>query len=149
MAKLHINKDNLVTIQDKFEQRRDAKVEAAKAYGYEVQQKGFPFDFGDGFGVLHLQLRDAQDQANWLVARQNMQDAVDAGYGDAPVAPIHTAENITVMVTPNNGINMLRALSAWAMELYKNSWELKEALRNTKNDHELDGIDIKGGWKKQ
>jgi len=124
----------------------DTKVAELEAHGQSLFNQGFAYDFGKPYGVLHLQMRNDSDKANWLVARMNMNDAIMAGYGDERIAPIHTAENITVMVTPKEGVNVLVAMNAWGMHLYSKSWEKKAEIRALESEDALNDYDVTEGW---
>lgn len=146
MAKINIDPDKLLTAEQKFDNKKEAKVADLNAYGAQVQNYGFAYDFGPEYGVLHLQLRNSDDKVNWAIARTQMEDAIAAGYGDMPVASIHTDENITVMVKPTEGLQVLRALSDWGLHLMQVSWAKKAEIRAAENERDLQAVDIEEGW---
>ncbi|SFV31374.1 hypothetical protein SAMN05216456_1321 [Devosia crocina] len=123
-------------------------IERIKSVGARLMSEGFAYDFGGEVGVQHLQLRDADDKANWLTAKDKMRDAIAAGYGDAPVAPMRTAENNTPLVTPNQGVVILSALSNWAEQMFATSWAKQDAIRSATDISTFKALEasIEEGW---
>lgn len=74
----------------------------------------------------HLQLRSADDTANWLIAEKNARAAIAAGAGDAALIPTRTLENNTVVLTPNQTVAVLAGLEAWGVQVMGRSWVLKD-----------------------
>lgn len=102
----------------------------------------YPHDFGAPHGVLHLQLRDAEDRTNWLVLRTSAGELVAAGLGDM-LLPLRTEENIVVTLPASEVALVMRQMAAWGAALLAHSWALKDAIR-VSDDPE--SIDIEAGW---
>ncbi len=96
----------------------NAKREAVFAAGFPVS--------GGALDGQHLQLRNADDKANWLIVDKNARLAVAAGAGDVPLIPIRTLENQTITVTPNQALAVLADLEAWGQAVLTRSWALKD-----------------------
>jgi len=146
MANLSINLSKLVTADDKFVERRAAKIEAVKAHGESILQLGFPFDAGVELGVQHLQTRNSTDKTNWLTSQNAYNAQIAAGNGEYPGASFRTAENNTITLTFNDAAMLLLQMAGWGAQLFQISWAKQDAIRLTTNDAELDAIDITTGW---
>jgi len=124
------------------------KAEKQSALSAEYQQRiqSFPWDFGAPHGVLHLQLRGTDDQANWLTLQAKAMSLIAAGQGDAEVLAIRTEENITVPVTANAAAQIMDALSSFGGNMKAHHWALKDAINAAEDQAALDAIDITAGW---
>lgn len=98
---------------------------AVNAKREAVFEAGYPVASGPLVGQ-HLQLRSADDKANWLIAEKNARAAIAAGAGDAALIPTRTLENNTVVLTPNQTVAVLAGLEAWGIEVMGRSWVLKD-----------------------
>lgn len=123
-----------------------AEKQSALSAEYQSRIQSFPWDFGAPFGVLHLQLRDVTDQANWLTLQCKAQMLIAAGQGDAEVLAIRTEENITVPVTANVAAQVMDALSSFGGNMKAHQWALKDAIMAAEDQAALDAIDITAGW---
>lgn len=123
-----------------------AEKQSALAAEYQSRVQSFPWDFGAPFGVLHLQLRDVTDQANWLTLQAKAQMHIAAGQGDAEVLAIRTEENITVPVTANAAAQIMDALSSFGGNMKAHQWALKDAISAAEDQAALESIDITAGW---
>lgn len=95
----------------------------------------------------HLQLRNADDKTNWLIAEKNARAAIAAGYGDAPVVPVRSQENNTVMLTPNQALVVLAGLETWGMGVLQRAWALKDQNDAATDPAGLmDDDDLESGW---
>lgn len=113
---------------------------------YQSRVQSFPWDFGAPFGVLHLQLRGTDDQANWLTLQAKAMNHISAGQGDAEVLAIRTEENITVPVTANVAAQVMDALSSFGGNMKAHQWALKDAINAAEDEAALEAIDITAGW---
>lgn len=114
---------------------------------YQSRIQSFPWDFGAEYGVLHLQLRDVTDQANWMLSSQKADLAVAAGLGAENLPPgIRTQENITVPVTASQAKDALDALANFGASMMAHKWALKDAINAAEDQAALEAIDIEAGW---
>lgn len=123
-----------------------AEKRAALAAEYQSRIQSFPWDFGGEYGVLHLQLRDVTDQANWLTLQGKAMLAISAGQGESALLPIRTEENVTVPVTANVAAQVMDALSTFGGTMLAHRWSLQDAIAAAEDHAELDAIDITDGW---
>lgn len=123
-----------------------AEKRAALAAEYQSRIQSFPWDFGAPFGVLHLQLRDVTDQANWLTLQGKAMLAISAGQGDSALLPIRTEENVTVPVTATVAAQVMDALSTFGGTMLAHRWALQDAIMAAEDEEALAAIDITAGW---
>lgn len=117
----------------------NAKREAVFAAGFPVS--------GGALDGQHLQLRNADDKANWLIVDKNARLAVAAGAGDVPLIPVRTLENQTITVTPNQALAVLADLEAWGQAVLARSWALKDQNDAAEDEAGLTApADIEVGW---
>ena len=144
---LSINLAKLVTADDKFEERKAAKIEAVKKHGNDIiVGQGFPFDAGGALGIQHLQTRNNTDRTNWLTSQNAYQAQIALGNGAVEGATFRTAENNTVVMTFQQAYELLLAMAAWGAQLYQVSWSKQDAIRACTTQAELDAIDVAAGW---
>jgi hypothetical protein len=122
-----------------------AKAAAVNAMREEAFVTGFPIPTGPAAGQ-HMQLRNADDKANWLIAERGAKKAISLGAGEAPIVPLRSTENITTLVTPNLMLGLLDGLDAWGRAVTKHSWDLKDAIEAAATVAELGAVDITAGW---
>lgn len=109
--------------------------------------------FAEGFLVttgalenLHLQLRNADDKANWMIVEKRARAAIAATLDGTPIIPIRVLENQTVMVTPEYAIEVLTGLETWGGAVMAHSWTLKDAITAASDENDLAAIDLDSGW---
>lgn len=146
MAKIVIDPSKLVTADDKFAQRKAAKVAAIKEAGDAVLQGGYPHDFGAPHGVQHLQLRNNDDKINWQTVMSASTVAAMNGAADQPGPNIRTAENNVIQITYGQALGILSTLIGWAESKFMVTWAKSDAVAAATNDAELDAIDPNTGW---
>lgn len=98
---------------------------AVNAKREAVFEAGYPVASGPLVGQ-HLQLRSADDKANWLIAEKNARAAIAAGAGDVAMIPTRTLENNTLVLTPHQTVAVLSGLEAWGLAVMDRSWALKD-----------------------
>lgn len=145
MSLLTINLDKLITPDQKFEERKAAKIQAVKLAGDTIMQVGFPFETPE-YGLQHLQTRNDTDRTNWLTSQAAYQAMIAMGQGDVPGAHFRTAENNTITRTFMEGYQLILQMAGWGAHLYGVSWAKQDAVRATTNDAELDAIVVGEGW---
>lgn len=119
---------------------------AVNAKREAIFDAGYPVASGPLAGQ-HLQMRGADDKANWLIAEKNARAAIAAGAGDAPLVNIRTMENNTVTITPNQTVAVLSALEAWGVGVMARSWALKDQNDAAEDEAGLTtAADIEVGW---
>lgn len=128
----------LEALRDQANAAVNAKREAVFAAGFLVS--------GGALDGQHLQLRNADDKANWLIVDKNARLAVAAGAGDVPLIPVRTLENQTITVTPNQALAVLAALESWGGAVMAHSWTLKDAITAAADEASLAEIDLDSGW---
>ena len=108
---------------------------------------GFPVDFSeDGSDPQTLQLRTAEDKANWLTLKGAADEAVAAGLGaELATLPIRCTSNAMRQVTWASVAQIMIALRAWGAAMMGRYWSLKDAIANAA-DEDLGSIDIEAGW---
>ena len=122
-----------------------SKAEAVNMRREQVFAAGFQIPSGPAAGQ-HMQLRNADDKANWLIAERGAKKAVEAGAGDAPIVPLRSTENITTLITPNAMLELLDGLDAWGREVTAFSWGLKDQIVTAVDQSAIDAIDIDASW---
>ena len=107
---------------------------------------GFPVDFSeDGSDPQTLQLRTAEDKANWLTLKGAADEAVAAGLGaELATLPIRCTSNAMRQVTWASVAQIMIALRAWGAAMMGRYWSLKDAIANAA-DEDLGSIDIEAG----
>lgn len=145
MTQLTINLEKLITADDKFEERKAAKLTAIKNAGEAIMQIGFPFETPE-HGLQHLQTRNDTDRTNWLTSQAAYQAQVGAGQGAVVGAHFRTAENNTVSRTFLEGYQLILQMAAWGANLYGVSWAKQDAVRAATTDAELDAVSLTDGW---
>ena len=108
---------------------------------------GFPVDFSeDGSDPQTLQLRTAEDKANWLTLMGAAEQALSAGLGDElATLPIRCTSNAMRLVTWRRAAEIMVALRAWGAAMMGRYWALKDAIEQAA-DADLGAIDIEAGW---
>lgn len=119
---------------------------AVNAKREAVFEAGYPVSSGPLAGQ-HLQLRSADDKANWLIAEKNARAAIAAGAGDVAMIPTRTLENNTVVLTPNQTVAVLAGLETWGVQVMGRSWVLKDQNdAATDADGLVDEATLAAGW---
>ncbi len=108
-----------------LEEQRDARNLAVNVKREQVFEAGFLVEDGALAGC-RLQLRGADDKANWLIVEKNARKAVAVGGGEVAIIPVRTLENQTIMVSPLYVLDVLDALEAWGLTVMSRSWTLKD-----------------------
>lgn len=123
-----------------MKQAIDATRDALFSAGFTVAGTGTSLD-----GKV-LQTRDVVDRTNWLTSQASYSTAVAGGFGDVVGATFRTADNVTVILTYAQGLNVLLAMAGWGAAVMGNSWALKDAVDAAEDEEALDAIDIGAGW---
>jgi hypothetical protein len=123
------------TVPYGIEDEREALVGLALQRYADILDAGFPIDMSPyGGGLEHLQLRDANDKANWLTFKDACQDQIEGGGGDQPMPQaVQTLENNAYTVTANQGKAMMIALRQWGGFHLGKSQAVKRAARGAAN----------------
>lgn len=97
-----------------------------------------------------LQIRNADDKANWDLSRTTYKEMVDAGLGEAEGAFFRTESNATFGLTFAEGLRLLDLMRGFGFDCMARSWALKDAAKAAVaaggGKSELDAIDIATGW---
>jgi hypothetical protein len=123
---------------------KTAKLAAIKDKQLAVQMAGWTHDFG-AEGTHTLDLRDADDKANWILLLTKTSGMVAAGSGAAPVN-IRTAENETIVVSATDARAAMLAFLAWGEVLLSAKWALDAAVIAATDTAAVAAIDINAGW---
>lgn len=108
-------------VQDAFDQKM-AQINAER----QAQlQAGMPYEFPDGSQDI-IQTRE-QDQINLIVIRDNAKDALVEGVTE-PVLEFRAQSDTSYWLTPEQALAMTEAVRAHGYQIYRDSWDRKEAL---------------------
>lgn len=89
-----------------------------------------------------LQVRSADDKANWLTLKDAAQDAIDDGRGDDPCQPPpRTTSNGSVPCTWNEAKALMIATRTWGGTMMATFWTLKDMADAAPDRAALDAID--------
>lgn len=102
-------------------------------------------DFGAPHGVLGLQLRDADDKANWLTLKDTARDLIAAGQG-AALLPLRTTENVVLQLSAEQIVAVLGSMAAHGASVLAASWAHKDAIRALATVEPVATYDITTGW---
>ena len=114
-------------IYTRVEECRNSKLREVKQNQAAVFNNGFTFDFGLQ-GIHSLDMRNADDKANWTLLLIKTQSLITTGMADSTVT-IRTAQNeiITVSVTIAN--QAITAILSWCENILNKKWTLDEAIK--------------------
>jgi hypothetical protein len=93
-----------------------------------------------------LQTRNVDDRTNWLSSQASYSAAVAGGVGAFLRANFRTEDNVNIVLSYADGLNVLLAMAGWGAAHYARSWELKDAIAATEDEMGLNAIDIESGW---
>lgn len=107
---------------------------------------GFPAPMlGDGSETL--QVRDAEDKANWLSVMTIAGAEVANGNGDRLYDhPISTTANLAYTLTNSEALLLMRGLFRWASEMRQAHADHKQAIRAARTRQAVDAVDLSAGW---
>lgn len=131
-----------------LEERKERMRRAVAAELDKRLTAGYSHNFGGEIGVKILQTRNIDDRTNWMTSQASYSAAVAAGPEVAAVmgANFRTEDNVNIVLSYADGLNVLLAMAAWGAALYARSWELKDTITAAADDAALDAIDITSGW---
>jgi hypothetical protein len=124
---------------DRAAELRAARLAAVEAWLQRALLAGYAPTL-PAFAGQRLQMRDADDKANWLTSLISYSAAVAEGHGDVIDASFRTAANATITVSYLEGRDILLAMAAWGRALLAHSWTLKDRIA-TGTD-----VEIEDGW---
>lgn len=107
-------------------------------------QGGWTHDFATA-GTHTLDLRNADDKANWTLLLIKTGKMVDAGAGAAPIK-IRTAANVSITVPASEANAAMVAFLGWGEAVLAHKWSLDEAIDAAADVAALAAIDIEAGW---
>lgn len=93
------------------------------------KRESFPWDFGSPNGILYLQLRGTEDQANWLTLQNSASAAIAAGQGESALLGIRTEENVTVQVTASAAMSIMLAMAGFGGNTKSRAWAIKDQIK--------------------
>ena len=113
-------------IQTQLDDAKQAAYEQATLISIQNFEIGMPYTFN---GVdYHIQLRDDKDRPNLIAQNMNAQGLVGGPKAPDTLLPFRTYENITLMLTPDQMIDMTsRALDA-IISISTKSWAIKDQI---------------------
>jgi hypothetical protein len=126
-----------------IEEYRAARLAEVRAKQEEVRQAGWTHTFS--VGAHTLDLRDADDKANWHLLLTKTTGMRMAGFGFAPVR-IRTASNTQITVTADEAFAAMNAFLSWGEGLLSRKWDLDDAIHAATDATELAAIDVSAGW---
>jgi len=106
---------------------------------------GYPVTSGPMAGHT-LQVRNAEDRTNWLMARDEYAAAIDAGLGASLGAVFRTTANVNFTLSFNDGLAVIRGISAWGLARYQNQWALTDAVNAAETSEDALAVDENSGW---
>lgn len=137
-----LTEEEIAALQPTLEQRRTNRLQEVEELR-DLKLSRYSHDFGPGYGVLNLQLRDNDDRTNWLTLRTTATDLILAGMGESPVLAIRTDENVTIPMNALQVSQVMGAMAVYGGEVLAVSWALKDAI---KASDDPESIDITQGW---
>lgn len=105
---------------------------------------GWSHDFGAD-GVHTLDLRNADDKANWTLLLIKTQGMIAASAGAAPIT-IRTAANVSIVVTATEANAAMVAFLGWGEAVLAHKWALDEQIDAAADTAALAAVDIEAGW---
>lgn len=109
-----------------------------------VFQAGWTYDF-ETAGPHGLDLRNADDKANWTLLLIKTGKMIEAGAGAAPIK-IRTAANASITVPATAANAAMVAFLGWGEAVLAHKWALDEAIDDAADVGALAGIDIEAAW---
>lgn len=132
--------------EDWLDQRKIAKKKQISALLDQYLSSGYSHDFGGEIGIKILQTRNSDDRTNWLTSQASYAAAVAAGSGNILGAAFRTEDNVNIILSYADGLNVLLSMAAWGASLYAHSWALKDACTTAVDEATLDAINIESNW---
>jgi hypothetical protein len=127
-----------------LEEAKEAKKAAIKTEQSRRFLAGWAYDFGAA-GTHTLDLRDADDKANWTLLLIKTQGMIAAGAGAATVK-IRTAANATIEVSATVANEAMATFLAWGEAMLARKWALDQETEGAEDHAALTAIDITAGW---
>lgn len=110
-----------------YELERQEKITKVKTVTEAAQEQGCPIDFGEGIGVLHVQMR-TQDPGHITVLRIEADEAIAAGKADE-VMILRTTENVNVELMAQELVTVSKVYSKQYKTMMGWNWSIVDALR--------------------
>lgn len=123
---------------------KDEKRAALARQRNAIFRSGWTHDFGAA-GTHTLDLRNADDKANWTLLLIKTQGMIAANAGASPTT-IRTAANETASVTAAQANATMVAFLGWGEAVLAHKWALEEAINEAADIAALDAVDIEAGW---
>lgn len=127
-----------------FEEAREAKRAEIDAARDAHREKGYSPTTGPLAGYT-LQARE-KDQNNWNTSFGIYTVLIARGAGGVSGAEFRTIDDQDIIITYEEGLDVLLDMGAWGGAVFKNSWDLKNAVAAATTQAELDAIDPSDGW---
>lgn len=128
-----------------FAEQKAAKAAAIKPQFQTVMLAGYTHNFGGSAGIRTLDMRDADDKANWTLLLIKCQGLNAAGSGSTSVT-IRSQDNDTFTTTAATALTAMQAMLAWGEASLAHKWALDASVEAAANQSQLDAIDIGVGW---
>jgi hypothetical protein len=132
----------VVTYTVSLTEQKAIKASAIKGRFQTVMLGGYQHNFGGSAGIRTLDMRDADDKANWTLLLIKCQGLIAQGLG-ANAVTIRGQNNETFTVSANTAFAGLQAMLAWGEAAFSRKWAL-EAQIAASSDPE--SIDIEADW---
>lgn len=117
---------------------------AVRTHQASMFDGGWAHDFGEA-GVHTLDLRDADDKANWTLLLFKVTGMVGAGAGAFPVT-LRTAANETISISAAETQAVMGAFLQWGESMLAAKWALDNQIDDAASHAALDAIDVTVGW---
>lgn len=120
-----------------------AKKELVKDHQAALFQAGWTHEFS--VGTHTLDLRNADDKANWHLLLSKTDKMIAAGAGAAPVK-LRTAANATIEIAASEANAAMTAFLSWGEDMLSAKWAVDEEIDQAADHAALAAIDITVGW---
>lgn len=120
------------------------KKEKVKEYQSQLFLNGWTHIYSNG-ETHTLDLRTADDKANWTLLLIKTQGMISAGYGEASVN-LRTANNDTITITANEAFQVMTAFLAWGEAMLRRKWDLDTEIGACETLQDIAAIDISSNW---
>jgi hypothetical protein len=126
-------------------ERKAAMTAATKAKFGQIMLDGYAHNFGGSAGWRTLDMRDADDKANWTLLLIKCQGLNAAGAGSTSVT-IRSQDNETFATTASTALTAMQAMLGWGEAAFARKWALEAEIEAVSTEAELTAIDINANW---
>lgn len=132
------------TVELSLEEAKEVKKQEVKKAQTQHFLSGWTYDFGAA-GIHTLDLRDANDKANWTLLLIKTQGLIAAGFASAPT-DIQTSADQTITVTASEAFAAMQTFLQWGEDVLKHKWTLDAQIDLCATLEDLRLIDETAEW---